>query len=129
MHVRFTGYCLVVIKFFTLYLAKYIKKKWVSNLLAQECATFHSTFISHTEIGGKLENILNKLLKKHTVHVLHQIAELTTHLLMFPNKDTPCGQENEVIQERSRDVPDVVDKKRDCFLVCFVQNVRYLIGT
>ena len=24
---------------------------------------------------------------------------------------------------------DVVDKKRDCFLVCFVQNIRYLVGT
>ena len=31
---------------------------------------------------------------------------------MFPNKDTPCSWENEVIQERSRDMPDVVDKTR-----------------
>ena len=23
---------------------------------------------------------------------------------------------------------DVVDKKRDCFLLCFGQNVRYLVG-
>ena len=30
---------------------------------------------------------------------------------------------------RSGNVPDVVDKKRDCFLVCFVQNIRYLVGT
>ena len=30
--------------------------------------------------------------------------------------------------ERYHDVPDVVDKKRDCFLVCFVQNIRYLVG-
>ena len=48
---------------------------------------------------------------------------------MFPNKDTPCGRENECTRERSRDVPDVVDKKRDCFLVCFVQNISYLVGT
>ena len=34
---------------------------------------------------------------------------------MFLNKDTPCGQENEVIQERSRDMPDVVDKKETAF--------------
>ena len=34
---------------------------------------------------------------------------------MFPNKDTPCGWENEVIQERSRDVPDVVNKKETAF--------------
>ena len=47
---------------------------------------------------------------------------------MFPNKDTPCGRENEGTQERSRDRPDVVDKK-DCFLICFVQNIRYLVGT
>ena len=32
---------------------------------------------------------------------------------MFPNKDTPCGRENEVIQERSRDVLDVVNKKKE----------------
>ena len=42
--------------------------------------------------------------------------ETTTHLLMFPNKYTPCGWENEGIQERSCDVPDVVDKKETAFL-------------
>ena len=47
----------------------------------------------------------------------------------FPNKDMPCGWENDGTQERSCDVPDVVDKKRDCFLVCFVQNIRYIVGT
>ena len=31
---------------------------------------------------------------------------------MFPNKDMPWGWENEVIQERSHDVMDVVDKTR-----------------
>ena len=44
------------------------------------------------------------------------LKETTTHLSMFPNKDTPCGRENEGIQERSRDVPDVVDKKETAFL-------------
>ena len=60
------------------------RKKPVSSSLTQltkysgfkssvrEDATFHSTFISHTQIGGKLENNLNKLLKKRTVHVLRQ---------------------------------------------------------
>ena len=76
LHVRFSRYCLVVIKFFTLYSAKYIKKKKGFKSSAQEDATFHSTFISHTQIGGKLENILSKLLKKRTVHVLHQIPVL-----------------------------------------------------
>ena len=57
------------------------------------------------------------------------LKETTTHFSMFPNKDTPCCRENEGIQERSRDVPDVVDKKRDCFLICFVQNIRYLVVT
>ena len=59
-----------------LYSAKY--KKMVFKSLAQEDATFHSTFISHTQIGGKLEHILNKLLKKCTVHVLHQIDVSTS---------------------------------------------------
>ena len=77
------------------------------------------------------------------VHVLHQttvptsdlhctyigpLKETTTHLSVFPNKDTPCSRDNEGTQERSHDVPDVVDKKRDCFLVCFVQNITYLVG-
>ena len=64
-------------KFFTLYSAKY-KKKMGFKSSAQEDATFHSTFISHTQIGGKLENNLNKLLKKRTVHVLHQTTVPTS---------------------------------------------------
>ena len=32
----------------------------------------------HTQIVGKLENNLNKLLKKHTVHVLHQTTVPTS---------------------------------------------------
>ena len=43
------------------------------------------------------------------------LKETTTHLFMFLNKDTPCGRENEGTQERSRDVPDVVDKKETVF--------------
>ena len=49
---------------------------------------------------------------------------------MFPNKDTPCSQENECTRERSCDVPDVVDKKETAFsfvlykiLAC--RDVRY----
>ena len=63
------------------------------------------------------------------MYYIRPLKETTTHLLMFPNKDTPCSWENEVIQERSYDMLDVVDKKRDCFLLCFVQNIRYLVGT
>ena len=76
LHVRFTRYCLVI-KFFTLYSAKYIKKTGFKSLV-QEDATFHCTFILFTQIGGKLETILNKLPKKHTVHVLHQICVCTS---------------------------------------------------
>ena len=43
-----------------LYSAKYIKKNSFKSS-AREDATFHSTSISHTQIGGKLENILNIL--------------------------------------------------------------------
>ena len=111
-------------KFFTLYSAKYKETGFKSS--AWEDATFHSTFISHTQIGGKLENNLNKLLKKHTYRNIAcstsdhctdvaPLKETTTHLLMFPNKDTPCGQENECTRERSRDVPDVVNKKETAF--------------
>ena len=111
-------------KSFTLYSTKYKKTYFKSS--AWEDATFHSTFISHTQIGGKLENNLNKLLKKRTVHILHQttvpmfsdatsVQWSTTHLSVFPDKDTPCGWENEGTRERSRDVPDVVDKKETAF--------------
>ena len=60
-----------------LYSAKYKKTGFKSS--AQEDATFHSTFISHTQIGGKLENNLNKLLKKRTVHVLRQTTVPMSH--------------------------------------------------
>ena len=76
LHVRFTRYCLVVMKFFTLYSAKYKKTGFKSS--AWEYAAFHSTYISHTQISRKLENNLNKLLKKRTVHVLHQTAVPTS---------------------------------------------------
>ena len=59
-----------------LFSAKY--KKMVFKSLAQEDATFQSTSILHTQISGKLENILNKLLKKRTVYVLHQIDVSTS---------------------------------------------------
>ena len=44
------------------------------------------------------------------------LKETTTHLSMFLNKDMPCSRDNEGIQERSCDVPDVVDKKETAFL-------------
>ena len=40
---------------------------------------FWQYFISHTQIGRKLENILNKLLKKRTVYVLYQTTVPTSH--------------------------------------------------
>ena len=64
------------------------------------------------------------------VHVLHQttvptsdlhctyigpLKETTTHLLVFPNKATPCGWENEGTQERSCAILDVVDQKETAF--------------
>ena len=49
------------------------------------------------------------------LYLRRPLKETTTHLSMFPNKDTPCGRENEGTQERSRDVPDVVDKKETAF--------------
>ena len=64
-------------KSFTLYLTKYKKIGFKSSVW--EDATFHSTFISHTQIGRKFENNLNKLLKKRTAHVLHQTTVPTSH--------------------------------------------------
>ena len=56
--------------------AKY--KKQVSNLWRGKMPLF--TVLSFlTQIGGKLENNLNKLLKKRTVHVLRQTTVLTSH--------------------------------------------------
>ena len=108
---------------------KYFKKKnWNVVALAQ---LKYSRDILHTQISKKLENILNKLLKKLAVYVLHQIdvrplKDTTTHLSMFPNKEE-WSRENELIQERSRDVPDVVDKNKTAF--SFVLYKRYLVGT
>ena len=118
-------------KFLTLYSAKY--KKTGLNLRRGKMPLF--TVLSfRTPKSAENLNIFSE--KAHSVcstsewcAYVRPLKETTTHLSVFPNKDTPCGRENEVIQERSRDVPDVVDKKRDCFLVCFVQNIRYLVGT
>ena len=123
-------------KSFMLYSTKYKKTGFKSS--AWEDAIFHSTFISHTQIGGRLENNLNELLKKCTVHVLHQttvdctdvapLKETTTHLSVFANKDTPCGRNNEGTWERSRDVPDVVDKKETAFLFVLYKILGILLG-
>ena len=69
-------------KSFTLYSAKY-KKKTGFKSSAQVDTTFHSTFISHTQISGKLENNLNKLLKKHTVHVMAQQVNYEVFVLFL----------------------------------------------
>ena len=66
-----------MMKSFTLYSTKYKKTGFKSS--AREDATFHSTYILHIQIGGKLENNLNKLLKKRAVHVLRQTTVLTSH--------------------------------------------------
>ena len=87
-----------------LYSAKYKNRFQISAL---EDATFHSTFISHTQIGGKLEINLSKLLKKRTVHVLtsdhctyvRPLKETTTHLSVFLNKDMPCSRENKALRK------------------------------
>ena len=42
---------------------------------------------------------------------IRPLKDTTTHLSVFLNKDMPCGWENDGTRERSRDVPDVVDKK------------------
>ena len=98
---------------------------------------FSQYFISRTQIGGKLENILNKLQKKRTVHVLLQTADLvrvgplketTTHFSMFLNKDTPCGLENEVIQKRSCDMLNVVNKKETAFSFVLYKIFDILYG-
>ena len=117
-------------KFFMLYSAKYKKTGFKSS--AREVATFHSTFISHTQIGRKLENNLNKLLKKCTVHVLHQTTVPTLdhwrrllHTFWCFWTKMPCGQENEATQEKSCDVQDVVNKKR---LLSPLFCTKYLIS-
>ena len=131
LHVRFTRYCLVIMQFFT---AKYKKKGFKSS--AWEDATFHSTFISHTQIGGKLENIPNKFLKKRTVRVLHQIDVPTSDHWRILQHTFRCFQTKTChVAGRMKSFRKghvtcrVLSIKWDCFLVCFVQNIRYLVGT
>ena len=107
-------------KSFTLYLTKYKKTGFKSS--AREDATFHSSYISHSQIGGKLEN-------KQTPEKVHSacstsdrcthvgpLNETTTHLSAFPNKDTPRSWEDDGTRERSCDATDAVDKKETAFL-------------
>ena len=49
------------------------------------------------------------------MYYVRPLKETTAHLSMFLNKDTPCSWENEVIQKRSHDMPDVVSKKETVF--------------
>ena len=56
------------------------------------------------------------------------LKETTTHLSMFLNKDMSCGWENEVIQERSCDILDVVDKKETTFSFVLYKILDILQG-
>ena len=47
---------------------------------------------------------------------------------MFLNKDTPCGPENEVIQKRSCDMLDVVNKKETAFSFVLYKIFDILYG-
>ena len=103
---------------------------------AREDATFHSTFISHTQIGGKLENILNKLPKKCTVHVLHQIYVCTSdhwrrlqHIFRCFRTKTRHAAGRMKPFRKGHVMCRILSIKWDCFLICFVQNIRYIVGT
>ena len=115
-------------------------KKMVFKSSVREDATFHSTFILHMQIGGKLENILNKLLKKHTVHVLHQNDVPTSDHWRILQHTFKCFR-TKTRHAAGRMKPFrkghmtcwMLSIKRDCLLCtkrdCFVQNIRYLLGT
>ena len=98
--------------------------------------TFHSTFISQTQIGGKLENILNKLLKKRTVHVLHQIVVHTSDHWRILQHTLRCFRTKMChVAGRMKSFKKghvtcwMLLIKWEWFLVCFVQNIRYFVGT
>ena len=92
----------IVLSFHRLKLAENLKIIWINSWKSTQCM-FYIRFM----------------------YYVGPLKQTTTHLSMFPNKDTPCSRENEGIQERSCDVHD----KKECFLVCFVQNIRYVVGT
>ena len=99
-------------------------------------ATFHSPFISHTQIGGKLENILNKLLKKLTVHVLHQIQvcmldhwrRLQHTFWCFRTKTRHAAGRMKSFR-KGHVMCRMLSIKKETAFFCFVQNIRYLVGT
>ena len=107
-------------KSFTLYSTKY--KKRVSNLRRGKMPLFTALSFRTPKSAENLKifsiNSRTSAQCKFYIRFMYYIRplkETTTHLLMFPNKDTPCGGENECTRERSRDVPDVVDKKEIAF--------------
>ena len=112
---------------------KYFKKKnW--NVVALAQLTKYSRDILHTQIGKKLENILNELLKKLAVYVLHQIDvpmsdywRILQHTFQcFWTKKNEAGRMNSF--RKGHMTCRMLSIKRDCFLVCFVQNITYLVG-
>ena len=107
-------------KSFTLYSTKYKKTGFKSS--AREDATFTVLSFRTSKSAENLKKSQQTPEKAHSAGSMSDhctdvapLKETTTHLSMFPNKDMPCGRENECTRERLRDVPDFVDKKETAF--------------
>ena len=120
-------------KFFTLYSDKH--KKRVSNLRHGKMPPFTVLSFCTPKSAEKLKIISINSWK--STQCMFYIRPLYLRWTTEGDYNTPFGVSEqrhamrlgkEGTQERSRDVLDVVDKK-ECFLVCFVQNIRYLVGT
>ena len=105
-------------KFFTLYSAKYKKTGFKST--AQEGATFHSTFISHTQIGGKLEN------NQTTVLTSDHWRRLQHTFRCFQTKTCHAAEKMEALRKGHVMFWMLSIKKR--LLSRFVQNISYFVG-
>ena len=109
LHVRFTSYCLVI-KFFMLYSAKY--KKRVSNLRRRKVPLFTVLSFCTPKLVENLK--LFSINSQKSAQCMFYIRFMYVRQTTEEDSNTPFsvyGQENKVIQERSCDMPDVVDKK------------------
>ena len=121
-------------KFLTLYLAKY--KKWVSNLRRGKMPLF--TVLSF-RTPKSVENLkIISINSWKSTQCMFYIRPLYLHCTTEEDYNTPFG----VSKQRHAMQPGkwmhsgkvtwcsgCCREKKDCLLVCFVQNISYLVGT
>ena len=107
------------------------ERKKVSNLWRGKmplCCHFALYFISYTQISGKFFSVNSRKSAQCMFYIRLLYLCWTTEGDYNTWTKTHHAAGRMKFRKGQRDVLDVVDKK-ECFLLCFVQNIQYLVGT